>query len=113
MRYVTKEFLSPAADESGSIVCTIKTAQIKDFQRWTVASGGTINGSVRIADCSEHVILDFHAEGQRNFEKRLTKLDKLISELQNMRHQYVAQWENHQRDLAFYKQREGIKDEAA
>ena len=102
MRYVTKEFLSPSAGESGNIVCEITTQRLKDIRDYHIRDGGYISGNIRIADCGNHIILDFDASGQRAFEKRVAKLDKLISEIQAMRHQYVAMWENHQRDLAHY-----------
>jgi hypothetical protein len=112
MRFVTKDFLSPSPDESGSIICKIKTAQVKDFTPYMVREGGRIHASVRIADCSENIELDFYAEGEKSYNKRLEKLDFLIEKLQSMRSQYVEMWDSHQRDLKFYKQREGIKDEA-
>lgn len=102
MRYVTKDFLSPSAGESGSIICEITTQRLKDIRDYHVRDGGYISGSIRMADCGNHIILDFDASGQRSFEKRVEKLDKLLHDIQAMRHQYVAMWENHIRDLNHY-----------
>lgn len=113
MRFVTKDFLSTSPDESGSIICKIKTTQVKDMGSYIVKEGGRIDGSVRLSDCSTHIELDFYAVGQKSYEKRVEKLDCLIEKLQAMRGQYVEMWESHQRDIKFYKQREGIKDELA
>lgn len=111
MRHVTKEFLSESPDEYGSIICTISTSLVKDITHYTVEKGGSIRASVRIADCSNSVELDFYAEGQKSFDKRMAKLDKLIGQLQSMRGQYVEMWNSHLRDIEFYKKREGIKNE--
>lgn len=102
MRYVSKDFLSQSPDESGSIICTIRTIQVKDMSQYTVNRGGKIEGSIQITDCSRMIELDFYAEGQRGFEKRLAKLDLFIEKLNAMRHQYTHMWENHQRDIAHY-----------
>lgn len=112
MRYVSKEFLSSSPDEAGSIICTVTTRRIVDFSQYSVREGGFISGEVRIADCNDHVCLDFNATGQKGFNKRLEKLDKLIAELQTMRTQYEEMWYSHLRDVKFYNQREGFKDEA-
>lgn len=103
MRYSTKNFLSSSPDESGSLICKVETSLASDISDWTIRNGGQINGSVRVADCSQYVILDFDAVGQKSYEKRLSKLDKMIEDLQAMRHQYVAMWENHLRDINWKK----------
>jgi hypothetical protein len=114
MRFATKDFLSTSADESGSIICKLTTDRVKDMNSWchSVKSGGYMSGNVRIADCSDHIILDFDCTGQKGFDKRVAKLDKLISKLQDMRHQMDHMWENHLRDLEHYKKEQEIKDAA-
>lgn len=109
MRYVTKDFLSQSPEESGSVICKITTARVKDITVYNVREGGRIDGSLRIADCSEHIELDFYAVGQKSFDKRVEKLDTLLEKIQAMRNQYVTLWENHQRDIEFYKKKEGIE----
>jgi hypothetical protein len=101
MRYTTKNFLSPSPEESGSIICKIETQRASDVKgnQWVIQQGGHMSASVRVADCSQHVYLDFDATGQKSFEKRVMKLDKMIDDLQAMRHQYIAMWENHIRDI--------------
>ena len=114
MRFVTKDFLSQSPDESGSVIVSINTQQFSKLTEYSnaVRNNGVISATVRIADCSDHVVLDFHAEGQKNFEKRCQKLDFLIEKLQAMRKQYGEMWESHLRDIAHFKKQEGIKDEA-
>lgn len=112
MRYVSKKFLSDSPDEFGSIACTVSTMQVKDMNEYNVKHP-SISGTVRIADCSNDVQLDFYAQSPKAFIKRLEKLDTMIGELTKMRKQYVEMWESYQRDIAHFKQREGIVDEPA
>jgi hypothetical protein len=100
MRYVRKEFLSPSADETGSIVCQIETPQQKDIsEHYTKEGCAWMRGTIKISDCSKTVHLDFDCHDERSYEKRIAKLDKIIEEVQAMRHQYEAQWDNHLRDV--------------
>lgn len=107
MRFVSKDFLSMSPDESGSIVCSISTIRVKDMSPYTAAKGGTISGSMSISDCSETICLDFYAEGQRSYEKRVEKFDTLLAKIQNMRDQYVEMWESHVRDVVHYNSQKG------
>jgi hypothetical protein len=101
MRYVRKEFLSPCADETGSIVCQIETPLMKDITESRVKEGcAWMYGHIKINDCNKHVQLEFDCHDQKSFEKRIAKLDKLLKEVQDMRHQYEAAWENHLKDVA-------------
>lgn len=109
MRYVTKDFLSASPDESGSVICKITTARVKDMSEYSIRDGGRIDGTLRISDCSDHVEIDFYAVGENNFKKRVEKFDLLLEKVQAMREQYVAMWENHQRDIEHFKKTEGIK----
>jgi hypothetical protein len=102
MRYVRKEFLSPCADESGSIVCQIETPLVKDISERYVESGTTwLHGHIKINDCSKYVQLDFDCHDQKSYEKRIAKLDKLLKEVQDMRNQYQEAWESSLRDVAY------------
>lgn len=111
MRWTVKEFLSPSPDESGSIICTIKTSLVKDMtpHSYAVRTGGSMNASIRLSDCSNHILLDFDAEGQKSFDKRIQKLDKLIGHLQDMRSQMNEVWSSHLRDVEHFKKQECIK----
>lgn len=100
MRYVSKEFLSPSAHESGSIVCTAETAKPDHISSYLAGQGGSIDASIRLADCSEHVIIDFNATGQKAFDKRVKKIDKMLEEITLFREQYIACWKQHQLDIA-------------
>lgn len=97
-RYVRKEFLSPCSGESGSIVCEIETPLVKDIYEHQL-DNPRMSGSIRISDCSRHTLLDFDCSGQSAFEKRVAKLDKLLAEIQGMRDQYIAMWENNLRNV--------------
>ncbi len=99
-RYVRKEFLSPCADETGSIVCQIETPLLKDIAERYVEEGNTwMHGHIKINDCSKYVQLDFDCHDQKSYEKRIAKLDKLLKEVQDMRNQYEAMWLNDKRDV--------------
>ncbi|QYW06574.1 hypothetical protein uav_043 [Pseudomonas phage UAVern] len=102
MRYVRKEFLSPAADEAGSIICQIETPLQKDISlHYTTQGWAWMRGTVKVSDCSKTVHLDFDCHDQSSYEKRIAKLDKLLEEVQAMRNQYEAAWDNHLRDVAY------------
>lgn len=100
-RYVRKEFLSQAYDESGSIVSQISTSLVKDISEYQIDKGGYIHASLKISDCNENIYLDFDATGADNYRKRVDKMDKLIDEITRFRNQYVELWKNHQKDMAF------------
>ncbi|WCO82042.1 hypothetical protein vBPpSSYP_60 [Pseudomonas phage vB_PpS_SYP] len=110
MRYTRKEFLTPDPHETGSIVVQLSTDRMKDMRSWNIKGGASIYGSIKLSDCSQHIILDFDAQGERAHEKRLKKLEKLIEEIQAMRHQYVHMYENAKRDLEYYKQNQEAID---
>lgn len=100
MRYVRKEFLSPSADEAGSIICQIETPQQKDIsEHYTKEGCAWMRGTIKVSDCSKTVHLDFDCHDERSYEKRIAKLDKLLEEVQAMRNQYEAAWDNHLRDV--------------
>jgi hypothetical protein len=100
-RYVRKEFLSPCADETGSVVCQIETPLLKDISERYVEQGNAwMHGHIKINDCSKYVQLDFDCHDQKGYEKRIAKLDKLLKEVQDMRNQYEAMWENSKREVA-------------
>lgn len=102
MRYVRKEFLSPCADESGSIVCQIETPRQKDIHEYHVRDGSTwVRASIKINDCHKSALLDFDCSTQKGYEKRIEKLDKLLKEVQDMRNQYQEAWESSLRDVAY------------
>lgn len=100
MRYVRKEFLSPSADETGNIVCQIETPRQKDISEYHTKDGcAWMRGTIKMSDCSKTVHLDFDCHDQKSYEKRIAKLDKIVEEVQAMRHQYEAAWNNHLRDV--------------
>lgn len=105
MRHVEKRFLSDSADETGSMICTVKTVQVKDISEWYLRDNPTISGSIQVRDCSNRPVhLDFDATGEKGFKKRLDKLDGMIAQLQRMRTQYHEMWWSHLRDIEFKKQ---------
>lgn len=102
MRYVRKEFLSPCADETGSIVCQIETPRQKDITEYHVRDGAAwLRGEIKVNDCNRQVSLDFDCHDQKSYEKRIAKLDKFLKEAQDMRNQYQEAWENMLRDVAY------------
>lgn len=102
MRYVSKQFLSPAAHETGSIVCTIETPRIKDMSDWGGGAKPTLHASVSFRACyGEPVNLELNCDNQRSFEKRQDKLNLMIDELTKMREQMTEMWYSHLRDVEF------------
>lgn len=106
MRYVEKKFLSDSPDESGSLFVSIDTPLVKDIGTWAINNGGSIGCSLQLRDCHKQIVLDFCADGQKQFEQRLDKMDGMIHSLQQMRKQYHEMWWSHQRDIEFKKQQE-------
>jgi predicted phage tail protein len=103
-RYVRKEFLSPCAWETGSIICQIETPLVKDISQYQIEKGyATMHASIKLSDCSDSITLDFDCHDQVAYEKRIAKLDKMVKEVQDMRDQYEAMWENTQRNMEHKK----------
>lgn len=104
MRHTEKRFLSDDAGETGSMVCTVETARVVDMDEWTIKRDPHISGGIQIRDCGGRPVnLDFDAWGERQFVKRLDKLDNMIAQLQRMRTQYHEMWWSHLRDIEFKK----------
>jgi hypothetical protein len=104
MRHTEKRFLTEEAGETGSMVTTVETARVKDMDEWSINHGPYISGDIQIRDCGGRPVnLDFDARGERQFFKRLTKLDEMIAQLQRMRVQYHEMWYSHLRDIEFKK----------
>jgi hypothetical protein len=90
--------------DTGSMVCTVSTTRVKDLDEWTVKHDPHISGDIQIRDCSGRPVnLDFDAHGEKQFKKRLDKLDGRIAQLQRMRVQYHEMWWSHLRDIEFKK----------
>jgi hypothetical protein len=104
MRHSDKRFLSDDAHETGSMVCTIETARVVDMDEYSVKREAHISGSIQIRDCNARPVnLDFDAWGEKQWKKRLDKLDGMIAQLQRMRVQYHEMWYSHLRDIEFKK----------
>lgn len=104
MRHTEKRFLSDCAGETGSMVCKVETTRIKDMNEYTVKNDPYISGDIQIRDCGGRPVnLDFDAHGEKQFKKRLDKLDGMIAQLQRMRVQYHEMWWSHLRDIEFKK----------
>jgi hypothetical protein len=106
MRYVSKQFLSPSADETGSMVVQVETPLVKNLH---VGYQGKITPDleayVQFRAChGEPVKLDFCAYDQKSFEKRLTKVSLMIQELEDMRRQMTEMWYSHMRDIEYKTQ---------
>lgn len=104
MRHTEKRFLSEDAGETGSMVCTVETSRVKDITKYSLDQDPSISGSIQVRDCSGRPVnLDFDAWGEKQWKKRLDKLDGMISQLQRMRTQYHEMWWSHMRDIEFKK----------
>lgn len=105
MRHTEKRFLTDDPGETGSMVCTVETMRVKDIDQWYIdRDEPRIEGSIQVRDCSGRPVnLDFDAYGEKQFKKRLDKLDGMIAQLQRMRTQYHEMWWSHLRDIEFQK----------
>lgn len=103
MRYISKQFLSPCAHETGSMVCQIETPLIKSmYAGYQGVVSPDMDAYVWFRAChGEPVKLDFNATSQKEFEKRLTKVSLMIQELEDFRRQMGEMWYSHLRDVEF------------
>lgn len=109
MRHVSKEFLSPAAYESGSIITMVETARVKDMCSYTLNSPPQIHAKIILRACyGEPLELDFDVRGEKGFAKRLAKIEKLQAELEKFKTHFVSGWENHLRN---YEHAKTLKEE--
>lgn len=76
-----KTFLSPSIHESGAVSWEVISG--KDLPKYSARD--MCNAVLRIKDCNDGISLDFDCETLAHLDKRIQKLDVLISELQNMR----------------------------
>lgn len=112
MRYVSKQFLSPCAHETGSIVVTVETPLVKDMYAWSAGCEvkPNLDAGVSFRAChGEPCNLDFNANSQKDFDKRMAKLDVMIGELTKMRGQMTEMWYSHLRDVEFKNKQEKEK----
>lgn len=104
MRYISKNFLSPCAGETGSVVVEVTTPRVKDLYLYGSGKDAIINpdmeGTLTFRACyGEPVKLDFNCCSQKDFEKRISKLDLIIEEVTKMRGQMTEMWYSHLRDI--------------
>lgn len=111
MRYISKNFLSPCAGETGSIVVEVTTPRVKDL--YVYGSGAEakihpdLDATLSFRACyGEPVKLDFNVSNQKDFEKRIAKLDLIVDELSKMRGQMTEMWYSHLRDIEFKMKQE-------
>lgn len=111
MRYISKQFLSPCAHETGSMVVTVETPLVKSlYVSFNNEYRPNLDASVTYRAChGEPCNLDFNASNQKDFDKRIAKLDLMISELTKMRGQMTEMWYSHLRDIEFKKKEENKK----
>ncbi|MNE21181.1 hypothetical protein D3C80_1143320 [compost metagenome] len=105
MRYISKQFLSPCAHETGSMVCLIETPRIKDmYGGYSGVVSPDMEATVTFRACyGEPVKLELGCNSQKDFEKRLAKVSLMIQELEGMRRQMTEMWYSHLRDVEFKK----------
>jgi hypothetical protein len=77
MKFRGKRFISDSHEEYGSVGWYLNTDGRMGLY--------TMDGELRLGDCSEVIILDFSCYHSSDVPKRISKLDSLIEELQNMR----------------------------
>jgi hypothetical protein len=105
MRYVRKEFLSPCADESGSMVIQVETPLASKLYVYEKEKGKPyvrpdLEAFVTFRACyGEPVKIELGADSQKAFEKRIAKVSLMIDELTKMRGQMTEMWHSHLRDI--------------
>ena len=110
MRYTSKQFLSPCAGETGSVVVSVETPRVKDMYRYGDQFQPNMSAGVSFRAChGEPVHLDFDCQDQKSFEKRQAKINLMIDELTKMRGQMTEMWYSHLRDVEFRNKEEKKK----
>lgn len=85
MKYISKQFLSPHYDETGSIVVKVASTELSNMGEWS-AENLSVDASVEFRDChGKPIYLDFNIDKDRSLEDRLVKCDLIITELQQMK----------------------------
>lgn len=83
MRYVDKQFLSDSYGETGHIVVQFSSPLLEEYREGNY--NRYVDGDISIADCSKTICLDFTFRDEKEMEKRLKKIDKMIEVLQHAR----------------------------
>lgn len=83
MRYVDKQFLSDSYGETGHIVVQFSSPLLEEYREGNY--NRYVDGDISIADCSKTICLDFTFMDEKEMEKRLKKIDKMIDVLQHAR----------------------------
>lgn len=78
-----KAILSDSFDESGMLSWSVTVAVSQYSFRYP------IEAQLRIQDCSKHITLDFDCRNTKDVDKRIDKLDRMLSALQDMRSSLV------------------------
>lgn len=92
MRYLSKQWLSPAHNESGSIILKASTYPIEDVWR-SYAEKPSIDAEIVIRAChGEPLTLDFDVRDEEALQKRKDKIDLMIRELMLFRRNLDVLW---------------------
>lgn len=78
-----KTFLSQGHLETGNIAWYVSTEGEYTFL------SELVNSELKISDCSSSVTLDFSCEKPSHIDKRISKIDILIKELESMKEGFV------------------------
>lgn len=86
MILVQKQFLNNSEDETGYIIVKASSPKYEDINNYHAAHP-ELTAEVQIADCSKKIYLDFSCYKDSDVRKRLDKIDVLINNLLDLRHE--------------------------
>lgn len=100
MRYLSKQWLSPAYEESGSMIIKASTTPVEHLWR-SYAEKPCIEAEIMFRAChGEPLLLDFDVRGHEALQKRKDKINLMIDELTKFREQLDILWAQAEADGA-------------
>lgn len=96
MKARDKRFINNSFNESGAVSWHVSTGETD----WGFSN--LVNAELQISDCSKTICLDFNVEKETHFDKRIGKLDELMTSLTLMREALVEAKAEHKGKKKFY-----------
>ena len=100
MRYINKQFLSDDYDESGSLVLKCETpkdigSEEDVLDRVLHSDKVWVDASAQFRDCySKPIDLCFSFNDEKGYNKRIAKVEKMVSMLTEFKEQLTVHWED-------------------
>ena len=101
VKYSSKVFLGTDPNEYGAICASIYRSSYEKYD--------SFDASIRLQDCSKHIVLDFCINNVAERLERIAKVEKLIMELEAFRDHFMKESAEHLEAVS--KREEAEKDD--